>query len=141
VAPDQNDILKSPPRKRGIFCLKPFHAAVLLLLPVCVIAQPRASIAEATHNFGKVEKGVVLSHTFTLQNTGNAPLIVTAADVACSCTQVDFPKSPVAPGSSGAIAVTFNTASVYGRQDRVVLLHSNDPASPSKVRFKANVHR
>ena len=58
---------------------------------------------------------------------------------ACSCTTVDFPKQPLLPGQNARVIVSFNTQTVYGRQDRVVYLNSNDPKGPHKLRYKGTV--
>jgi hypothetical protein len=125
---------KNPPLKsRRIFYFWTF-----LLMGAWVVAQPRLLIEKASHDFGKVRKGQQLIKEFKISNAGNQPLIISAADVACSCTQVVLPVKPILPGDSASVTVKFNTESVYGRQDRTVTLRSNDPL-PATLRFKARV--
>lgn len=90
-------------------------------------------------SFGFVKKGEVVTIDFPFQNTGSTPLIINEAKAECSCTTIDFPKQPVAPGQKGIIKVSFDTKSVYDRQDRTVEIISNATSSPQKIRFKGVV--
>jgi hypothetical protein len=123
---------------KGIFYLM---TVALILSARAVVAQPKLVIKEPKVNFGMVSRGEVLRHTFTITNAGTEPLILSGTDVECSCTEAELPKQPVMPGAEAFIKLTFNTLSVYGRQDRVVQVHSNDPRSPSRFRFKAMVSK
>lgn len=134
--------LKNPPGKRpGDFCLRWFVIIFFTILSFPVFSQPKLEVAEAKKNFGSVKKGELIKMEYDISNTGNAPLIITDAEVACSCTSVDFPKQPVLPGQSAKVIVSFDTKTVYERQDRLVYLHSNDPKSPAKIRFKGFVQK
>jgi hypothetical protein len=104
-------------------------------------AQAKMVWDKTRHNFGSVQRGTVLLTTYTVTNTGNQPLLLQAAEVACSCTTVEWLKQPILPGQSGTLTVTFNTASVYGRQERYVELRSNAPGDPLRLYYKANVSR
>lgn len=98
-------------------------------------------IKDAKKNFGIVKRGEVVKLEYDILNAGNEPLIITDAEVSCSCTTVDYPKQPINPQQSVKVIVSFDTKTVYDRQDRVVLLKSNDPKSPLKVRYKGIVLR
>lgn len=104
-------------------------------------AQPVIKFSDSKQNFGFVKQGKMVELEFSFTNTGNQPLIITETKVECSCTTVEKPGAPVAPGQKGVIKVRFNTASVYDRQDRTVEIISNDPKSPAKIRFKGVVLR
>jgi hypothetical protein len=134
---------KDPPLyQRGIFYLSSFRLCVLFMFIVLAThAQPRARITDWKKNFGLVKKGVVVQNKYEIINEGNAPLLITGAEVACSCTTVRYQKEPIAPGAHAEVEVDFNTASVYGRQDRIVLLQCNDARSPLKLRFKGIVKK
>jgi hypothetical protein len=43
------------------------------------------------------------------------------------------------PGQNATVTVNFNSTTAIGRQDRIVNLHSNDPKSPAKLRYKGTV--
>ncbi len=96
-------------------------------------------IKDAKKSFGFVKKGELVKLDYEITNAGKEPLIITDAEVSCSCTTVDFPKQPIATGQTTKVTVNFDTKTVYDRQDRVVLLKSNDPNSPAKIRYKGIV--
>jgi hypothetical protein len=98
-------------------------------------------IKDHKKSFGFVKKGEVVKIEYDFTNTGNQPLIITDTEVSCSCTTVEYPKQPIAPKQSEKIIVIFDTKSTYDRQDRDVLIKSNDPKSPSKIRYKGFVLR
>lgn len=106
-----------------------------------VVAQPKMEIKDPKKNFGVVKKGELIKLEYDFTNVGTEPLIITDAEVSCSCTSVDYPKQPISPNQSGKIIVNFDTKTVYDRQDRVIIIRSNDQKSPSKIRYKGNVLR
>src|SRR5690606_5712575 len=122
---------------KGIFCFKQVLAlAVILFTSSSLFAQAKIKLDEAKKNFGFVKRGTLVKNIYEIENIGNQPLIITAAEVQCSCTEVEFPKQPILPGQKATISVLFNTTSVYGRQDRIVLLKSNaDGLKDLKLRF------
>jgi len=137
-----NTFSKDPLGKtEGIFCLKKLLTFLILITFSSTFAQAKMEIKEAKKSFGVVQKGEVVKLEYNLTNTGNEPLIITDGEVSCSCTSVDLPKQPIAPGQAAKVIVSFDTKTVYDKQDRVVLLISNDPKSPTKIRFKGNVLR
>jgi hypothetical protein len=138
----KNSIIFNPQSNAlGIFYLRLHWFAAMCFISCSTFAQPKMTLIEQKHHFGSVKRGEMLAHDFEFRNDGNAPLIINSAEVACSCTTVEFPKQPVAPGQTSLVKVKFNTKTVYGRQDRTVDILSNDPHSPSRVRFKANVSK
>jgi hypothetical protein len=113
----------------------------LCLLLACItgFAQPQLKFTDIKKSFGFVKKGEVVKIDFELSNEGNQPLIITDAKVECSCTTVEFPKQPIAPGQKAKITVSFDTKSVYDRQDRTVEIISNAKNPSQKIRFKGVV--
>ena len=116
-----------------------FFAFAFLFITATGICQPKLEIAEAKRNFGFVKRGIVVKCDYEISNVGNQPLILDDAEVACSCTTVDYPDEPILPNQKATIVVSFDTKSAYGRQDRIVKIFSNDPKSPAKLRFKGTV--
>ncbi len=124
-------MIKKPFRNGRFFCL------VLFFVSLVSYAQPQFKFTDSKKNFGFVKKGEVVKMEFSFTNTGDQPLIISAAKVECSCTTVDFPTQPVMPGQTGKVTVSFDTKSVYDRQDRVVEIISN--VKIQKIRFKGVV--
>lgn len=112
---------------------------LVLLLQVQSFAQAKIRFDDAKKSFGFVKKGEVVSLDYGFTNEGTEPLVITDALVECSCTKVDFPQQPTAPGQKNKITVKFDTKTVYDRQDRIVEIVSNAKNSPTKIRFKGVV--
>ncbi len=127
---------------RGDFLFRttlPFFFAVMLLQPLH--AQPKVEITNSKQHFGSVKRGEVLKIHYELKNTGNAPLLLFESEVSCSCTSVEFSQEPVAPGKSTLVIVTFDTKSVWGRQDRYVYISSNAIQPEIALRYKGHVSK
>lgn len=110
-----------------------------LLLSFLFFAQPKIELAKRTHKFPKTKEGVELQHTYQLTNTGDTPLLIQKYEVACSCTKLIFPTTPILPNEKVDIIVTFDTSHKIGWQDRIIALYSNAENSPIKIRFKVMV--
>lgn len=117
-----------------VFCL-----ALFLLIYSRTHAQAFLKIEDNKKNFGFVKKGEVVTLEFLFENTGNQPLIISDIKVECSCTSVEYPKQPIAPGQKDKIIVKFDTKSTYDRQDRALEIISNSKNNPQKIRFKGVV--
>lgn len=91
---------------------KLFAISFMLICAVTsTMAQSTADIKfdKLTHNFGTFSESTpVQKCTFSFTNTGNAPLIINQAVASCGCTVPEYTKSPVAPGQSGKITVTYD---------------------------------
>ncbi|MGE0567409.1 MAG: DUF1573 domain-containing protein [Bacteroidia bacterium] len=98
-------------------------------------------VVEAKKKFGVVSKGDKVDLIYKLVNEGKSPLLFQKFDVACSCTSVELPKQPTLPGDTALIKVSFDTKSVYDRQDRIVTIYSNNKNGEIKLRFKGFVKR
>lgn len=127
--------LKSLSTIRGAFYLIIFCACVNLKIS----AQPVLTIKDTKKNFGFVKKGEIIKINYEFTNTGNSPLIIQDSKVECSCTTVELPKQPIAPNTTNTITVSFDTKSVYDRQDRTVEIRSNAKNNIQKIRFKGVV--
>jgi hypothetical protein len=81
--------------------------------------------AETTFDFGTVQDGEMVSHTYRFKNTGNEPLILSDAKGSCGCTVPKWPREPIAPGGSGEIVVEFNSKGKGGKRNQKVTLTAN----------------
>jgi hypothetical protein len=86
-----------------------------------------------------LRQGAVAKHAYVFTNTGTAPLVISAAEVQCKCTTIDFPQKPVMPNATDSIVVTFDSKSTIDRQERTVVVTSNAVNSPVTLTFKAVV--
>lgn len=79
--------------------------------PVAIGKAP-VEFTETKHSFGKIKQGVPASYYFTFVNKSSTPVIIESATAGCGCTTPEYPKGPVAKGSSEKIKVTYNAASM-----------------------------
>ncbi len=63
---------------------------------------------------------------FKFTNTGQSPLIINQVFASCGCTVPSYPKTPIKPGESGVIEVTYNGTNKFpGRFAKTVTVRSN----------------
>ena len=92
--------------------------------------QPKVELAERTYDFGTVHQSdKAVTHTFTVTNTGQAPLVIINATASCGCTRPTYTDRPILPGESGQIKVTFMPAGQRGQINKEVKVKTNAPSS------------
>ncbi len=100
---------------------------------------PKIVFAEASHDFGDIEQGDKVSYVFEFENAGTEPLILSNVLTTCGCTATDWPREPVAPGESGKVGVSFNSAGKMGKQNKVITVVSNATNAQERVKIITNV--
>ena len=82
-------------------------------------------------DFGFIEEGKQVGHTFAYENKGNEELVISKAETSCTCTQAFLPKEQrIPPGGKGELVVGFDGTGRQGGQSETVYVSSNDPISP-----------
>lgn len=90
---------------------------------------PLLEIAKPSFDLGEAAQGQPLYGTFELKNNGEGPLdVVIKPD--CNCFQVPLPTRIPAHGST-KLKFLADTSQYVGKQDKVLLLVSNDPLRPT----------
>lgn len=92
-----------------------------------------------SHDFGTIDEGDKVAHTFKFKNTGSEPLIINSAKGSCGCTVPEWPKEPVAPGGEGEIKVEFNSKGKKNAQTKTVTINANTDPNPTRLTIKAQV--
>lgn len=100
---------------------------------------PTFAFNEENHDFGKINEGDVVEHSFEFKNTGQAPLIISAAVGSCGCTVPEWPKEPIGIGETANIKVSFNSSKKPGLQNKTVTITANTFPKQTKLKIKANV--
>ena len=102
---------------------------------------PKIHFIETVHDFGTIrEADGPVSHEFTFDNAGTAPLVILKTIASCGCTRPAYPKAPLAPGKKDKIKVTFNPAGRPGEFNKTIDVTTNDPKSrKTRLRIKGNV--
>lgn len=105
------------------------------------ISSSKIVFEEETHDFGKVPQGPQLEFSFKFTNKGKSPLIIEKVQPSCGCTGATTDgKNEYSKGESGEIKVTFNTQGRQGRQEKQILVFTNDPDAPQKaIKFSCDI--
>jgi hypothetical protein len=106
-----------------------------------VVADPLPAITwtETSFDFGQIKQGDTTAHSFEFKNTGQAPLLLTHVQTTCGCTATDWPRTPVLPGATGQVRVTFNSAGKMGRQNKIVTVMHNTPRTEDQLTLSGTV--
>jgi hypothetical protein len=104
---------------------------------------PQIEVTPASYDFGSIEPELV-NHTFTVKNTGGAPLLIKRVSTSCGCTKATIDSEEIAPGQTTDMLVTFDPnlmeGGVEGDVLRVVYIKSNDLENPEvEIEITANV--
>ncbi|MGV8017894.1 MAG: DUF1573 domain-containing protein [Ignavibacteria bacterium] len=95
---------------------------------------PKIVFKENVHDFGKVPRGPELQYNFRFTNKGNSNLNIERVQTSCGCTGATVgEKSDYAKNESGEIKVNFSTQGREGRQEKTIIVYSNDPQNPQVV--------
>lgn len=87
---------------------------------------------EATEfEFGQMQRGSTMSHSFTIENRGDAPLVLTQGTTSCKCTLSGLDDDQIAPGSSGTVSLTWSATTDKIDFRQTATIHTNDPNRPS----------
>ena len=86
---------------------------------------PKVKFEQEIYDFGVITDGDKVTFAFKFKNEGKTPLIISNATATCGCTNPEYPKTPIKPGESGTVKVTFDSTGKSGMQDKVVTISSN----------------
>lgn len=92
---------------------------------------PKVEFDEPTFDFGTVQSGEIVKHTYTFKNTGQGQLVIQNATASCGCTVPKFSRNPIPPGSKGEIIVEFNSENRSGSQSKTITVLAN--TTPSNI--------
>lgn len=98
------------------------------------------SFDKTVHDFGTIKEGETVQTTFTFTNTGQTDLIIVDARGSCGCTVPNYPKNtPIAPGATGEILVSFDSSNKPNMQQKTVTISANTSSGRETLRIKAMV--
>ncbi|MFK8009367.1 MAG: DUF1573 domain-containing protein [Saprospiraceae bacterium] len=96
---------------------------------------------EKEFDFGTIDEGEKVSHTYKFTNTGSEPLIIKDAKGSCGCTVPSWPKDPVLPGATGEMLVEFNSKGKAGSQNKRVTITANTNPGQTFINIKGEVNK
>ncbi len=91
---------------------------------------PRLQLSSTSMDFGEVWQGEPAIGDFTLKNVGTAPLTLSVKS-SCGCTVATKPRSPLPPGESDTLRISYDTLKRKGKAHQQVTITTNDPDQPS----------
>ena len=101
---------------------------------------PVMTFDKTSHDFGVIKEGEKVTTSFGFTNTGDADLIIVDARGSCGCTVPQYPKNtPIAPGESGSIVVSFDSSNKPNMQQKTVTISANTASGRETLRIKAMV--
>ena len=114
--------------------MKTLFTCALVALALCVAGQsfaqaPRLKFVTETYNLDTITEGVLGVAQFKYVHTGKVPLVLESYTT-CGCTVADVPTTPVLPGDTGIIKVTYNTTGRPGPFEKIILLHATAKDEP-----------
>ena len=90
-------------------------------------------------NFGFIDEGDTIDHTFRFLNNGTAPLEILDVKVSCGCTVPVFPLEAIQPGRLSKIDVTFLSKGKIGSQLATIDVLTNAENSSQTLYLKGVV--
>lgn len=122
--------------------------AIMLIVATLAFAQKDASPAKITfpdgitHDFGDFsESNAIQKCTFTFRNVGGQPLVINQVMASCGCTVAEYTKTPIAPGETGTIAVTYNGKGKFpGAFKKTITVRTNGAVEMTRLYIKGNMH-
>jgi hypothetical protein len=91
---------------------------------------PLLKLTESEYDFGRVMQGHKVVHEFSIQNAGDADLILQRISPSCGCTGAAVSSSTIKPGTSEKVRVTFDTSGMYGSKAKTVSVQTNSREQP-----------
>ena len=120
-----------------------FAALMLLCGFSAAMAQKPAQIQfdKTVHNFGTFsEKEPKVTCTFTYTNVGESPLVINQAIASCGCTVPEYTKTPVKPGETGEIKVTYNgTGKFPGHFKKSITVRTNGAVEMTRLYIEGDM--
>ena len=124
--------------KRYLFLL-----IVLFATGIASAQQREASITivgDAVHDFGDIkEADGSATHSFTVLNNGELPLVISRVIASCGCTTPEWTNEPIAPGKTGEVTVTYDTKGRPGAFVKTISVYSNGKTGNYVLTIKGDV--
>lgn len=99
----------------------------------------KLEFGESVYDFGEVKEGEIVEHVYAYTNTGTAPVILSQVSASCGCTTPSYTQTPVLPGKSGEVKVSFDSNGQVGKQQKIVTIVSSAENRVTTVQLKGEV--
>lgn len=117
---------------------------ILFLLSTAIVFPqllgPKVGVQQLEHDFGNINEGDVVNHSFVISNNGGDLLKIIDVRASCGCTAASPDKKELKPGESTNISVSFNSKGRKGPQTKTVTVTTNDTEKPTlSLNIKCNI--
>ncbi len=92
--------------------------------------KPKIQFDAQVFDFGTVDEGARINHTFKVTNSGAGTLKIVEAYASCGCTVPKFAKKTLEPGETTNLFVTVDTSMKQNGVTKTLNVSSNDPQRP-----------
>lgn len=93
------------------------------------------------HDFGDILLGSgPVSCSFSVKNIGKEPVAIYSVVTSCGCTDVEWTKSPIKPGESGKISVTYSNNEAPLPFDKNLTAYFSDMKKPVILKLRGVCH-
>lgn len=94
---------------------------------------PKIQFSTPIYDFGRVQAGEVVKHSYMFTNNGDQPLELSNVQPSCGCTTAGDWSRKVMPGQTGMVPVQFNSSHFNGAVFKTISVTSNDKQKPVTV--------
>ena len=101
--------------------------------------KPKFNFSNTEYDFGTINEGDIIEHTFQFTNTGESPLIIEKATASCGCTVPKWPNDPIPVGGTGEIEVRFDSKNKPNQQIKTITISANTDPTLTRLRIKGFV--
>lgn len=115
-------------------------SAMMLICTMLFAQQPVITFQKTIHDFGKInEADGRVTTIFEFKNEGMQPLVLSNVRASCGCTTPTWTKTPIEPGQTGNITVTYNPNGRPGKFQKTITVTSNATEPTTKLTIKGEV--
>lgn len=104
-------------------------------------AEPRITFDKTVHDYGTFSDSTPIQRcVFTFTNTGDQPLVINSAVASCGCTVPKYTKSPIKPGETGTINVTYNGKGKFpGHFKKTITVRTNGTPEMTRLYIEGDM--
>lgn len=101
-------------------------------------AQPRFTVKHDVANMGEIMYQVPAKVSFTVENTGDQPLLINEVTPSCGCMVPDWTRTEIAPGAEGTISAVYD-AKMLGVFQKDMEVYTNASDEPVYLHMQGRV--
>ena len=101
--------------------------------PAVSAAGPKIEFSTPVYDFGRIQAGELVKHTFMFTNNGDQPLELSNVQPSCGCTTAGEWSRKVMNGQTGLVPIQFNSSHFNGDVFKTISVSSNDRQKPVVV--------